>query len=518
MIRKIWDDLFVLVSDRIDVFKDNNDTIVDMLINDEIDPAIFSENLGFVLKEKSDLPPVKSASKSFLNPPKKREYFMLLHNKPPSIPLWFMCAYPDVMLWLDEQQSKNILNSEDYIIYLLKVFEVKEGVTNIVDAKGMVKTEYLKNLTRKYREDTKLVFETSEPNMESNIYIAEKFFKRFGTENNITLVAENTTKIYLELFKNYRLVLDNETALFAFAGVIDALVYVNNKTIKPRDIIAIARMALSKEKDQYLEFITQLEIKLFSIDNVNVPYDKVKETCESQKNNIRAAIQNILMTYQTEANWSTLVFDFMNNRDYKYLIDLLKHKTSYPRTMKAAVNRLLEEMSEDAKYRLKFSGKNDLVKYHFGLGMYIRNEFNLWHKNNDLLLECGGTEMHPDEASIVIIESLWKELQLIDVINPLVEYNSSIEPPNIFYKVEPALVENGIVFKGEVSSSHHQVGYYLSLDRAIKAAKRMTDTDYELMSDHKTYSEWLANAVVGRVYGPAGNLEYVDYDDAKKRY
>ncbi|MGV8149854.1 MAG: DUF6794 domain-containing protein [Alkaliphilus sp.] len=52
---------------------------------------------------------------------------------------------------------------------------------------------------------------------------------------------------------------------------------------------------------------------------------------------------------------------------------------------------------------------------HFGLGMYIRNNFGLWSDNDTLLKSCGAdnrySSMHPDDISMEIIKMAWKKLQ-----------------------------------------------------------------------------------------------------------
>jgi hypothetical protein len=59
--------------------------------------------------------------------------------------------------------------------------------------------------------------------------------------------------------------------------------------------------------------------------------------------------------------------------------------------------------------------ENDLIDLHFSLGAYVRNEFGLWSGNDDLLKDCrkiaDEPSLHPDSASSVIIEELWKRLR-----------------------------------------------------------------------------------------------------------
>ncbi|MBA3066421.1 hypothetical protein FP828_08020 [bacterium] len=83
--------------------------------------------------------------------------------------------------------------------------------------------------------------------------------------------------------------------------------------------------------------------------------------------------------------------------------------TKLPETVDEAVSQILDGMSADDKKSLKNTQKKDLIKFHFGWGMGIRNGFGLWNPDSPLLKSMG--EVHPDDASGVIIEAVWKKLQ-----------------------------------------------------------------------------------------------------------
>jgi len=60
----------------------------------------------------------------------------------------------------------------------------------------------------------------------------------------------------------------------------------------------------------------------------------------------------------------------------------------------------------------------DLITLHFGLGMEIRNAFGLHDLCSKLLSDCD--EVHPDDASGVIIKELWgncRQLMRIQINN-----------------------------------------------------------------------------------------------------
>lgn len=87
----------------------------------------------------------------------------------------------------------------------------------------------------------------------------------------------------------------------------------------------------------------------------------------------------------------------------------------WPKSIEEAVDRLLELLSKEDIQSLKNAKEEDIIKHHFSLGAFIRNEFGLWKGNRELLEACCGKGLgiHPDDASSVIIEALWKRLQAI---------------------------------------------------------------------------------------------------------
>lgn len=95
----------------------------------------------------------------------------------------------------------------------------------------------------------------------------------------------------------------------------------------------------------------------------------------------------------------------------------------YPRTVRAAVSALVALLDEDQKAIIAASAKEDLLDLHFSLGEYIRNTFGLWGANQELLEDCAkerakqqcGSDspspaIHPDDASVFLLENLWRRL------------------------------------------------------------------------------------------------------------
>ena len=85
---------------------------------------------------------------------------------------------------------------------------------------------------------------------------------------------------------------------------------------------------------------------------------------------------------------------------------------NWPKTLDAAVIEIVSLLSDEGKKTVRETRKRDLIRFHHGWGTGIRNEFGLWRGNRELLESaCGGKPCHPDNASMIIIESVWKALQ-----------------------------------------------------------------------------------------------------------
>lgn len=85
-------------------------------------------------------------------------------------------------------------------------------------------------------------------------------------------------------------------------------------------------------------------------------------------------------------------------------------KNGKPETIGEAVNLLLISLSDENRQAIRSMPEEELGSLHLGLGTYIRNEFDLWKNNKELLATCG--KENPDNASTVIIRALWERLRI----------------------------------------------------------------------------------------------------------
>ena len=82
--------------------------------------------------------------------------------------------------------------------------------------------------------------------------------------------------------------------------------------------------------------------------------------------------------------------------------------SGYPESLREAVLRLVLELEAEDLGQLSEIDENAKVSLHFGLGMWIRNNFGLWSEESALMkeLQC----LHADDASSRIIDALLSHL------------------------------------------------------------------------------------------------------------
>lgn len=81
----------------------------------------------------------------------------------------------------------------------------------------------------------------------------------------------------------------------------------------------------------------------------------------------------------------------------------------FPTTLSETVAILTAELPERQRIVIAGTLEEDLVRFHHGLGTYIRNRFGLWGPNPALRAACKVS--HPDDASAVILRALRDHLR-----------------------------------------------------------------------------------------------------------
>ena len=90
-----------------------------------------------------------------------------------------------------------------------------------------------------------------------------------------------------------------------------------------------------------------------------------------------------------------------------YIRRIYQIMTSKFISLDAIVQDIIENMSETEKANLIEISEEDFVKIHFDWGTEIRNTYDLW--DNKALLKKLEAK-NADEASMIIIKAVWKEL------------------------------------------------------------------------------------------------------------
>jgi len=91
-----------------------------------------------------------------------------------------------------------------------------------------------------------------------------------------------------------------------------------------------------------------------------------------------------------------------------------------PRTVDAAVDRLLAKLSLREKTMIANIPEENLKDLYHALGANIQSEFRLWLTNDKLLESCrvvsGQNDLNENDAALVIIKALWNRLQQTNVL------------------------------------------------------------------------------------------------------
>jgi len=151
-----------------------------------------------------------------------------------------------------------------------------------------------------------------------------------GSESNYTFIAENTTKYYLELARNYGGRFNDESSLLATAGILDAQYYIfMQRKINPMKILYIAKKSLGAGRESLINFIIDLEVILFEVDTPNMDLNDIKDACEGQRQNIERAIQKVKDEYTSEPRFASEVAAFMNSAKFKPYRKMLGIKNKF---------------------------------------------------------------------------------------------------------------------------------------------------------------------------------------------
>lgn len=260
--------------------------------------------------------------------------FEAMTDRPVGMPLWFIAAYPDVLLWYDNEVGEYMKahkpDEDSLAAFSTKLFgldptgpNLEESLRDSVDKKDKFRPNFLRNLVQSYKDKTSRELETAAKIPAEDMCLASEFYEAFGAENNFTFIAVNTTKYYLELARGYHDRFKNEVSLLATSGVLDAQYCVMKQTVKPSEILEMAEGAIVHVEEALLDFIIRLEIKLFTVDNLSMDISDIEMACLDQKAGIADAIERTKNEYVREPMFALAVSNFMNSRKFRELRRIL---------------------------------------------------------------------------------------------------------------------------------------------------------------------------------------------------
>ncbi len=91
------------------------------------------------------------------------------------------------------------------------------------------------------------------------------------------------------------------------------------------------------------------------------------------------------------------------------------NESEWPLKCDEAATYIFSKLDEEELQILKNTKKSDLIKFHFGWGMGIRNSLGLWRGNDSLIKSCmqeeHSSDNHPDTVSMTIIRIVWEKTQ-----------------------------------------------------------------------------------------------------------
>jgi hypothetical protein len=129
------------------------------------------------------------------------------------------------------------------------------------------------------------------------------------------------------------------------------------------------------------------------------------------------------------------------------LSDIVNSKGQYiPRDLDDALSEVDRIMGDKGRAQILQATEDDMIWYHMGLGMWIRNNWGLW---GGLRLAKYFNQLgiyHPDDMSGIILDSYWRKLhnKPIDLEGQIRKYQEFWKDPDKFLKAaypDPAPVQ-----------------------------------------------------------------------------
>lgn len=85
-------------------------------------------------------------------------------------------------------------------------------------------------------------------------------------------------------------------------------------------------------------------------------------------------------------------------------------KIYIPLNLDESMRELKTILDDDVIQEIKDGSEEDLIQYHMGLGMWIRNNWELWKGSRLSKWFNAKGIYHPDDMSGIILDSFWRHL------------------------------------------------------------------------------------------------------------
>jgi hypothetical protein len=332
-IHKVWGSLLGKEGLAIASGEELKGIINDFIITDKVNPLSFSSNyealLGGGIPSARELLGTERDNKQTSS----LSHFISVVNRPLAFPLWFVAAYPDVLLWFENTGERYIethgQDEDGLTAFHKRVFRIGAVAPNLkeedlIDNKGYIRPDILKSLVQSYKDETGKELETAVSKPEDDIYSGAKLLEALGAESNFTLIASNITKYYLELTRNYSKRFSDEVSLLAIAGLLDAQFYVLIEgVISLSEILDMAKKSALLGDEALIDFIINLEVRIFEIDNPDVDISDIEMACFGQKESIAEATQRTKKEYVSEPHFASEAAALMNSPQFESFRQML---------------------------------------------------------------------------------------------------------------------------------------------------------------------------------------------------
>ena len=318
------------------ISKEDVEEVINLFIEDKIDPQDFTSNLESLLTGGMSNPSLSILEK--MEKRKPTESVSIFNYSASTFKcaidsvfggpsLWFLAAYPDVVAWIYEEYGTGFDGSPTSIgwIKMLSEGEMRDSDASR-DESTSTKERSLprrcKKLVQSYKTKTGKTLETTVKNAMNNVYAVTEMCESIGFESNFTMIAGFVTKYYLELSRNHRDRFTDEISLLAAAGILDAQIYISLGQINAIEIFNLAK-ALKGGRESLIEFIIDLEVLLFKIDIPNMTSDEIRNSCEEQRGRIEKTIREIKEKYVSEPSFVGNIINFMLSDQFKSVREMV---------------------------------------------------------------------------------------------------------------------------------------------------------------------------------------------------